>query len=382
LDLVCSFNLFFSFLQQIEWCDVFGCGDAPSCGDFLNLEAQAIDKGVLYAKIQHPDGSIIHGFNTHAQSNSVKNEHSTRIQQFQRFKEFIDSFNIPQDEFVLLGGDLNEDIDCSAFYDIDCPDKPDTPYCSGRQYYDAMLGILNAQSPNWEDHGNGRFTYNSDLNQLLAKKYDGKDCQEHYLTLDYMLYSNNHKKPNLDTSKCHVERATDLAGNDLSDHLPLTCTYDFSPDKITDLPIYVTVSYIECIQQNDNWFWQDDEIVVAVDGQQAWPGPDPSRRWVDFETGENVDLLTDEKKLLKRNIHDFPVYCLGELDNNIFWDEYSNFGCIQWNQDRYLKELGFSEIPTDDPLPSIEFVWDKAEENDPGIYKIVFDFAYAKDWTS
>jgi len=343
----------------IEWCGV--CSDAPVC---LSMENFA-DKGVLYAKIKHTDGSIIHAFNAHTESDSFGDSHSMRIPQFQRMKGFIDSLNIPEDEAVFMGGDMNEDYYCSSKYNSDCPDEMQS-YCSDHGYFDEMLGILDATTADWEDIGNDVYTYNSALNQLLAAKYDefGHGCDEHYLTLDYVLYSKNHKKPNLDKSSCHVERAFDPDTDyDLSDHNPLACTYDYSNDDTPDTPIYVTVSSIKCIDRDDNWYWEDDEIVVAIDDKQVWPGPDPGDDWATFDTGISMELTTDDKAMLERNIQDFPVYCLRELDTGNL--NYVHIGCKQWDPSELFSD-------TNALSPSKTLVWD----NGPGKYEIVFEFAY------
>ena len=121
---------------------------------------------------------------------------------------------------------MNEDYHCSRDYNMDCPDKKEQ-FCSNNEYFHAMISSMEVDKPGWEDAGNGIHTYNSKLNKLLGKKYEGEKCKEHYLTLDYLLYSENNKIPNLD-SKCHVERPTDSDGYDLSDHLPVSCIFEFS----------------------------------------------------------------------------------------------------------------------------------------------------------
>ena len=186
----------------------------------------------MYAKIKHTDGSFIHAFNAHTESNTNGDGHEKRVSQFKRMKAFIDSFNIPKDEAVFVGGDMNEDYYCSEKDNFDCPEKIN-PFCSGNGYFHEMLFFLGAKTPDWKDIGHDLYTYNSVLNQMLAAKYrefDG-ECSEHYQTLDYVLYSSDHKRPNLGTSSCHVERAVDDTGFDLSDHNPISCNFDFSSDE-------------------------------------------------------------------------------------------------------------------------------------------------------
>ena len=319
------------------------------------------DKGVLYAKIRHTDETIIHAFNTHTESDSLGNMHETRVGQFRRTKDFIDRKNIPEDEMVFLGGDMNEDYFCKEDDNAACPDQY-KPVFQNHEYYYRMLGILGANDAVWNDSGNGLYTYNSDLNQLLATLYENEGCNVKLQILDYVSYSNDHKRPNLDTSSCHVERPTDTDGYDLSDHLPVTCTYNFdSPGESPKDPIFVTVKSIKCIKREDNGWWQDDEIVVVINDQQIWPGSNPNRNWATFDTGEEIVMSTKDKNTLKRNIDNRPVYCLRELD---IWN-HRDIGCMHWD-------------PTDldDTLLSeTTLVWDRTLQNDEGKYEIIFEIS-------
>ena len=94
---------------------------------------------------------------------------------------------------------MNEDYFCQQRDNEACPDKY-SPVCDNHEYYERMLGALGADSAVFNDTGNDLFTYNSGLNQLTAKKYDYEECPLWKERLDYVFYSNDHKRPNLDES--------------------------------------------------------------------------------------------------------------------------------------------------------------------------------------
>ncbi|KAL9180418.1 hypothetical protein ACHAXT_008388 [Thalassiosira profunda] len=197
-----------------DWFDAFGIGDGMAPNPF-NVEGYVADKGVLYAKIDK-DGVPIHIFNLHAQSDTSGDNHDIRLKQFEMVRSFVDSKAIPADEFVLLGGDYNEDKDCRS---RSCEGEAK---CEGQAYYDEMIEMLSAGVARTASAN--VFTYNSYKNNILKDLYQDTDCFYRY-TLDYIFWSENHLAA-ADSSFCEVLDPLGTDGIDLSDHLPVACTYD------------------------------------------------------------------------------------------------------------------------------------------------------------
>ena len=184
--------------------------------DVESIESAA--KGVLYANITK-DGHNIHVFNMHTLSDSFGDNHDIRVEQFNIVKDFVDSKDIPSTELVLLGGDFNEEKDCSS---IAC--NGTEAYCTNQTYYNEMIEILSADTPSYNGDS---YTYDTEENKLLKGLYSGEECDYYRYTLDYILYSKEHLIPSSDTSSCEVvyPLASDDNGIDLSDHLPVSCIF-------------------------------------------------------------------------------------------------------------------------------------------------------------
>jgi sphingomyelin phosphodiesterase len=88
---------------------------ADSCGtDGLSR------KGFIYAKV-NKNGRPYHVIGTHAQSEArdcVKSDAAVRATQFDAIHAFISSKNIPEDEIVFIGGDMNVIKDTPEYYDM------------------------------------------------------------------------------------------------------------------------------------------------------------------------------------------------------------------------------------------------------------------------
>lgn len=185
----------------------------------LDFEAYFAAKGVLYAKVEKgKDSNPIHLFTLHSSSDSFGDYHDTRVKQFNKVREFIDSKQIPSDELVLLSGDFNEDKDCRLRR---CEG---VAKCEDRSYYNSMVDILSVDTPMLMS--NSTFTYDTEANNLLKNLHASTDCIYYQYTLDYMFFSNNHLLP-LESSYCNVLNPLASDDTDLSDHLPLACKIVF-----------------------------------------------------------------------------------------------------------------------------------------------------------
>lgn len=201
-------------MDFVDWFDAFGIGGGMAPNPF-NFEAYVADKGVLYGKIGK-NGRPIHVFNLHTQSDSIGDNHDVRMKQFELARDFVVSKEIPQDEFVVLGGDFNEDKDCSV-------NSCGGAKCEGQAYYNEMVEMLSVNAA--DTISNTTFTYNTEANDLLKSLYAKADCDYYEYTLDYIFYSENHLAA-LGSSYCETLDSLATDGIDLSDHLPVACTYD------------------------------------------------------------------------------------------------------------------------------------------------------------
>ena len=201
-----------------DWFDGMGGG---STADPLNPETWIADKGVLYAKVMK-SGQPVHIFNLHANSDTTGDNHDVRKNQFGTVRNFIDSKQIPSNELVLIGGDMNEDKDCRV---RTCDRQAK---CEDQSYYNDMLTLLSAGAVEISTAKHNPWTYDTEGNEFLKSLYDGtEECDVHQYLLDYIFYSNKHQVPE-DSSVCTVLQPTSEDGKDLSDHYPLDCVIDFS----------------------------------------------------------------------------------------------------------------------------------------------------------
>ncbi|MCP4125051.1 MAG: sphingomyelin phosphodiesterase, partial [Bacteroidetes bacterium] len=83
------------YSQQMTWNDC----NTPDC---------LANKGVMYARINKL-GKKYHLFSTHQQAFNSNDDVAVRNLQMQQFNAFIDAQNIPVDEAVIFGGDMNVD---------------------------------------------------------------------------------------------------------------------------------------------------------------------------------------------------------------------------------------------------------------------------------
>jgi len=170
------------------------------------LEAVA-DKGVMYTRV-NKDGTNYNIFNTHTQSNSVGDGHNTRMYQFEEINKLVEKQNIPSNEIVLIGGDLNEDK-----FSEEHP-----------TYFDEMLDEMNAVQPEQVvNNENEKYSYNTEDNAFLNKYWD--DTYKEFL--DVVLYKKDYLQPAGASCKIMKPKHEDGSeGNNLSDHYGNLCTFN------------------------------------------------------------------------------------------------------------------------------------------------------------
>ena len=182
-------------------------------------ESYVAAKGVLYVKVMK-DNQPVNILNTHTNSDSIGDNHDVRLKQFNIMKELIDSKNIPKEELVLIGGDMNEDKDCSV------GTCDGVALCENQMYYNEMLTALSADDLEINTERTNAWTYDTENNMLLKRLYETFDCDNYQYSLDYVFVSNNHQAVQT-SSVCEVLHPLSAEGKDLSDHFPMTCVIDF-----------------------------------------------------------------------------------------------------------------------------------------------------------
>ncbi|CAL2108107.1 exported hypothetical protein [Tenacibaculum sp. 190524A02b] len=184
---------------------------------FDDLAANGDDqsnKGVMYAKINKL-GKNYHVLGTHAQSGGSYASYRTK-----NFKEIINlrnRKNIPSNEPVIIGGDLNVNKFTAS-------------------EYNGMLGTLQANDP--QRIGSYTATYSGITNGWIGSSNDQ--------ILDYVLYSSAHQQPVSSTTRVFVPRHTMLSHpglnsndewrsvvTDISDHYGVHARFVFGASKET-----------------------------------------------------------------------------------------------------------------------------------------------------
>ncbi|WP_080633789.1 sphingomyelin phosphodiesterase [Leptospira santarosai] len=168
-----------------------GCG-----ADFFS------NKGFAYVRI-NKNGRKFHIIGTHvqAQDSACANLGKvSRMNQFNEIKSFIDSAKIPNNEMVLIAGDLNVIRDSSEYYD--------------------MLSKLNVNKPKYSGVP---FTWDTKTNEITAFYYE----KEQPVYLDYVLVSKSHFQPpvwqNLayDPISAKTWTVAGYTSDEFSDHYPV-----------------------------------------------------------------------------------------------------------------------------------------------------------------
>ena len=152
-------------------------------------------KGVLYVETKG-----IHVFCTHLNATYTPNDNGkmARRSQLRETRKFIDTRGIPQNEMVVVCGDMNIDY--------------------GTQEYDDMLQILGVVETDTTGEASTDYTRN------LLVEWGHKE------RLDYVFYSRNHKRPT--SAKSSVDNKIKVKdgvyrGQDLSDHFPIHAYFIF-----------------------------------------------------------------------------------------------------------------------------------------------------------
>lgn len=181
-------------------------------------------KGVVYAKIEVAQNDpnrlaepmMLHVFGTHLQASAA--EHDIRLLQLDEMRRFIDGFEIPKDQAVILAGDFNiSSIDQSGFNDM-------------LAYAMAKVTLEKGGVGSISDSTNGY------RRLLKGKKAEGRAD----LTLDYVLFRRDHLQPMNKPKLQVIDFKSSVAWrgdrlfkpnvelNDLSDHYPAIMQFEFS----------------------------------------------------------------------------------------------------------------------------------------------------------
>ncbi|WP_035512533.1 sphingomyelin phosphodiesterase [Halalkalibacillus halophilus] len=169
------------------------------------------NKGFVYTKVMKNDDPY-HIIGTHMQSTdsncSDGEPAEVRASQMNEINQFVDEHNIPTEEMLIIGGDLN--------------------VIKGSNEYDSMLNQLNVSEPAYSGFD---ATWDPQTNSIAAYNYPEYEAQ----FLDYIFTSNNHQQPN--SMNLHAEDVksplwsvtswgTTYEYNDYSDHYPVFGTIE------------------------------------------------------------------------------------------------------------------------------------------------------------
>ncbi|MED2764843.1 sphingomyelin phosphodiesterase [Bacillus thuringiensis] len=188
-------------IEKIQYVFEEGCG--PD-----NLS----NKGFVYTKIKKNE-RFVHVIGTHLQAEDNECEQpsptSVRTNQLKEIQKFIKDKNIPQNEYVLFGGDMN-------INKINAENDSNSEYAS-------MFKILHASMPSYAGH---TATWDATTNSIA--QYNFPDAPAEYL--DYIIASNNHANPEFIENKVLQPKSPDWSVTswfktytytDYSDHYPI-----------------------------------------------------------------------------------------------------------------------------------------------------------------
>jgi endonuclease/exonuclease/phosphatase family metal-dependent hydrolase len=156
-------------------------------------------KGAMYARIDK-NGVPYHLFGTHTQAWQTGLIY--RQAQLRQLRDFIDAINIPANEAVLVGGDLNVD-----------------KVLNNQGEYTAMFNLLRAEEPQYQGHP---YSYDPVLNLYAS------DTTREYL--DYVLRLSDYLAPldSLNEVRIYRSIADEVWGYfDLSDHFAIWGHFQF-----------------------------------------------------------------------------------------------------------------------------------------------------------
>ncbi|XP_070564894.1 sphingomyelinase C-like [Ptychodera flava] len=153
---------------------------------FVDIDGMFFCKGVMYAKIEktvNEESRLYHVFGTHMQAYRGEANDETRVEQAKEIYEFMNTFDIPENESVIYAGDFNADAKANAQNAID------------------VMEAMHATVPRLI----GDYDYTFDrINNDLRLENDS------YVSfLDYVVYSNEHLLPDEETATLEVLRVRD-----------------------------------------------------------------------------------------------------------------------------------------------------------------------------
>jgi endonuclease/exonuclease/phosphatase family metal-dependent hydrolase len=197
-------------------------------------QCQAADcfasKGAVYARIKK-EGQIVNVICTHLQHVPKLGTSPQRKRQVEIVAEMIEALNLPQEEPLLMAGDLNMDYtaqhsELSAALDQWKMNIPERHVSSAKYTIDPKNNIL-VGSDLPEEYGCAEEYY---------RTLQCKNCPA--IWVDYTLYSRNHLEPTDSWMKCVRVKASpfrmpirmgqEVISTDVSDHYPVIGHFEFS----------------------------------------------------------------------------------------------------------------------------------------------------------
>jgi hypothetical protein len=194
-------------------------------------------KGAMYARIDK-NGVPYHIFGTHTQA--WQTGILFRQAQLRQLRAFVDAINIPANEAVLLGGDLNVDMILNNLGE-----------------YTNMFDILRAEEPHYQ--GNP-YSYDPGLN-LYASGTD-------YEYLDYVLRLSDYLAPTDSLNEVHIYRSIHddvWEYFDLSDHFAVAGHFVFPNNTAALLSGQASVD----VHPFPNPFYAHTQFVLPME-ERAW----------------------------------------------------------------------------------------------------------------
>jgi sphingomyelin phosphodiesterase len=338
------------------------------------------NKGFVYVKV-NKEGRFYHVINTHTQAEDsmcgIGKAAEIRSSQFKTIKKFIEDKNIPSNETIFIGGDLNVNRNNSS-------------------EYSTMLTDLEANAPNsyagwtatWDTVTNGIANYNY---RKLSPEY-----------LDYILVAKKHAQPNfwhnqaldVPSPRWRVQSGAETYEyKDYSDHYPVAA-FAYADDKTPthsfkainkpygDITLknvgnnrYVQVDSskpndwltIKADNSSDgkthfnlsNWYYPSSSCISSGDYVKVESIYYPGYYWNWYEVGSGrygyYPKNDKASHRLRLEIINGTGGCLQDGDNVAFKDTDTLAGF----QDKYVKRW-----PDDDSWQDYLFLWSGSVGND------------------
>lgn len=252
------------------------------------------EKGFVYARIKGPDGKKVHVIGTHTQANDsgCKNANSKgyhgapqRAEQFKLINDFLNNpshfiaqrggslkLTIPNDELIIIGGDLNVD-------------KHEA------EEYKSMIATLGVREPEYMKLDGETYSFDTENNGITRDREKKRDRE----LLDYVFYRDNSAAPaSYVNGVQHVWSSwfcQDLgwhAERNLSDHYAVT-NWGQHPEELS----------------SDSWTMTRFEVEsIKLDTPQSCGGTvriDNKIVWHDESYSHREELLSETKTLHSRH---------------------------------------------------------------------------------